>query len=78
MDMRRRHAVRGGFLALSLAALLALTFMGGEMLQIAMALPKAITGLFQGLLLFYLLTCDAFIHYPIRIRRAPKAVAGEA
>ena len=60
------------------AALLALTFMGGEMLQIAMALPKAITGLFQGLLLFYLLTCDAFIHYRIRIRRAPKAVAGEA
>ena len=48
------------------------------MLQIAMALPKAITGLFQGLLLFYLLTCDAFIHYRIRIRRAPKAVAGEA
>ena len=46
--------------------------------QFAMALPKAITGLFQGLLLFYLLTCDAFIHYRIRIRRAPKAVAGEA
>ncbi|WP_304641423.1 ABC transporter permease [Pseudomonas sp.] len=48
------------------SALLALTFMGGEMLQIAMNMPKAITGLFQGLLLFYLLTCDAFIHYRIR------------
>ena len=50
------------------SALLALTFMGGEMLQIAMNLPRAITGLFQGLLLFYLLTCDAFIHYRLRLR----------
>lgn len=56
------------------SALLALTFMGGEMLQIAMNLPKAITGLFQGLLLFYLLTCDAFIHYRLRLRR-PLAAA---
>lgn len=50
------------------SALLALTFMGGEMLQIGMNLPKAVTGLFQGLLLFYLLTCDAFIHYRLRWR----------
>ncbi|MGP4843011.1 ABC transporter permease [Marinobacter sp. 1Y8] len=48
------------------SALLALTFLGGEMMQIAMNLPKAMTGLFQGLLLFYLLTCDAFIHYRLR------------
>ena len=39
------------------------------MLQIAMNMPKAVTGLFQGLLLFYLLTCDAFIHYRIRLKR---------
>lgn len=50
------------------SALLALTYMGGEMLQIAMNLPKAITGLFQGLLLFYLLICDASIHYRVRWR----------
>ena len=48
------------------SALLALTFLGGEMMQIAMNLPKAITHLFQGLLLFFLLTCDAFIHYRVR------------
>lgn len=61
------------------SALLALTFMGGEMLQIAMNLPKAITGLFQGLLLFYLLACDAFIHYRVRWRRpAPATVAATA
>ncbi|WP_203143289.1 ABC transporter permease [Marinobacter mangrovi] len=51
------------------SALLALTFLGGEMMQIGMNLPKAMTGLFQGLLLFYLLTCDAFIHYRIRLTR---------
>ncbi|MFW5824763.1 MAG: ABC transporter permease [Marinobacter sp.] len=66
----RMHAL--GIIASS--ALLALTFIGGEMLQIAMNMPKAVTGLFQGLLLFYLLTCDAFIHYRIRLRR-PAQVA---
>ena len=42
------------------SALLALTFIGGEMLQIAMNMPKAVTGLFQGLLLFYLHDCCEF------------------
>ena len=60
----RMHAL--GIVAAS--ALLALTFLGGEMLQIAMNLPKAVTGLFQGLLLVFLLTCDAFIHYRLRWR----------
>ncbi|QSP95359.1 ABC transporter permease [Marinobacter salinisoli] len=61
----RMHAL--GIIAAS--ALLALTFLGGEMLQIAMNMPKAVTGLFQGLLLFYLLTCDALIHYRVRFKR---------
>ena len=51
------------------SALLALTFIGGELLQIAMNMPKAVTAMFQGMLLFYLLTCDAFIHYRIRWNR---------
>ncbi|BES69442.1 ABC transporter permease [Marinobacter nanhaiticus D15-8W] len=57
------------------SALLALTFLGGEMMQISMNLPKAMTGLFQGLLLFYLLTCDAFIHYRVRWIGSRPAVA---
>lgn len=65
----RMHGL--GIIAAS--ALLALTFLGGEMLQIAMGMPKAITGLFQGLLLFYLLTCDAFIHYRLRWKGARSA-----
>jgi len=76
----RMHAL--GIIAAS--ALLALTFIGGEMLQIAMNMPKAVTAMFQGMLLFYLLTCDAFIHYRIRFRRPlpaglsqPAAPAGQ-
>ena len=43
--------------------LLALTYMGGEMVQMDLSLPKSITGLFQGMLLFYLLACDFLIGY---------------
>lgn len=43
--------------------LLALTYMGGEMAQMDLSLPKSITGLFQGMLLFYLLACDFLIGY---------------
>ncbi|MDK2778346.1 MAG: ABC transporter permease [Pseudomonadota bacterium] len=45
--------------------LLALTFMGGEMVQIQLSLPKSLTGLFQGMLLFFLLAADLLISYRI-------------
>ena len=51
--------------------LLALTYMGGEMAQMDLGLPKSLTGLFQGMLLFYLLACDLLISY--RIVRKPTA-----
>jgi ABC-type uncharacterized transport system permease subunit len=50
--------------------LMALIFMGGELAQIDLGLPNAITGVFQGLLLFFLLACDVFIRY--RIVNVPK------
>ncbi|MFZ4652674.1 MAG: ABC transporter permease, partial [Rubrivivax sp.] len=35
-------------------------------------LPKSLTGVFQGLLLFLLLACDTLIHYRVRLSgRAP-------
>ncbi|MGD8176359.1 ABC transporter permease [Marinimicrobium sp. ARAG 43.8] len=43
--------------------LLGLTYLGGEMAQMDLSLPKSITGLFQGMLLFFLLGCDLLIHY---------------
>jgi len=42
--------------------------MGGEMAQISLGLPLALTGLFQGMLLFYLLACDVLITFRIRLK----------
>lgn len=56
--------------------LMALSFIGGEAAQIAMGLPKAITGVFQGMLLFFLLATDVLIRY--RIRVGAKKPAGGA
>jgi len=47
--------------------LMALSYLGGENAQINLNLPLAVTGVFQGLLLFLLLACDVLIHYRIRI-----------
>jgi len=55
--------------------LLALSYLGGENLQIEMGLPQAVTGVFQGMLLFYLLACDVMIHYRVRIGR-PRVIEG--
>jgi general nucleoside transport system permease protein len=52
--------------------LLALTYLGGEKAQIDLGMPNAVTGIFQGILLFYLLACDLLILYRIRVgQRAP-------
>ena len=48
------------------ALLMSLLYLGGESAQMQMALPSAITGLFQGLLLFYLLAADLFITFRVR------------
>ncbi|MEH6822288.1 MAG: ABC transporter permease [Motiliproteus sp.] len=50
--------------------LLALSYLGGETLQMEMGLPQAVTGVFQGMLLFFLLACDVLISYRIRFGRA--------
>ncbi len=48
------------------AILMSMFYIGGELAQSRMGLPKSITGVFQGLLLFALLTSDTLIHYRIR------------
>jgi ABC-type uncharacterized transport system permease subunit len=58
-------------LGIVLAALLmSLLYLGGESVQLGLQLPAAVTGLFQGLLLFYLLAADLFVDF--RVRRAPR------
>ena len=55
--------------------LVALSYLGGESAQITLNLPLAVTGVFQGMLLFFLLACDVLIHY--RIRPAASAALRE-
>jgi simple sugar transport system permease protein len=52
--------------------LMALTYLGGESAQITMNLPNAVTGVFQGMLLFFLLASDVLVRYRIRIRAAER------
>ena len=47
--------------------LVALSYLGGEAIQIELGLPLAVTGVFQGMLLFFLLGCDVLIRYRLRI-----------
>jgi simple sugar transport system permease protein len=46
--------------------LLALLYVGGEQVQQYMQLPSAISNVFQGMLLFFLLASDVFINFRLR------------
>jgi simple sugar transport system permease protein len=52
------------------SVLMSMFYIGGELAQSRMGLPKSITGVFQGLLLFTLLACDTLIYYRVRWRAA--------
>lgn len=47
---------------------MALFYIGGELAQTRLGVPAALTGVYQGLLLFFLLACDMLILYQIRWR----------
>jgi simple sugar transport system permease protein len=57
--------------------LMALLYLGGDYAQM-LGLPSSIGGLFQGLLLFFLLTTDVFITYRFRMDDARTRPVGEA
>jgi len=46
--------------------ILALTYLGGEAAQLSLGVSEKVTRLFQGLLLFFVLSCDTLILYKIR------------
>jgi general nucleoside transport system permease protein len=58
--------------------LMSLLYLGGEAAQMRLGLPSAVTGVFQGILLFYLLAADLFINFRMRWQgpaaRAPRPV----
>ena len=43
--------------------LMSMFYIGGELAQSRLGLPKSLTGVFQGLLLFSLLACDTMVNY---------------
>lgn len=51
------------------AILMSMFYIGGELAQSRLGLPKSITGVFQGLLLFMLLACDTLVAYRIKLQR---------
>lgn len=50
------------------ALLMSMFYIGGEMAQSRLGLTKALTGVFQGLLLFCLLACDTLMVYRLKWR----------
>lgn len=58
--------------------LMGLTYIGGESAQIAMSLPSAVTAVFQGMLLFFLLASDVLVNYRVRLGVHRPAAAAEA
>ncbi|NVP54610.1 ABC transporter permease [Mycoplana rhizolycopersici] len=46
---------------------LALTYVGGEAVQLTLTVSDKVTRVFQGLLLFFVLSCDTLILYKIRL-----------
>jgi simple sugar transport system permease protein len=46
--------------------LMSLLYLGGESAQIKLALPSAVTGLFQGTLLLFLLAADVLVNFRVR------------
>ena len=57
------------------AVLMSMFYIGGELAQSRLGLPKSITGVFQGLLLFALLACDTLLMYRLRWQGATRRAA---
>ena len=54
------------------AVLMSMFYIGGELAQSRLGLPRSLTGVFQGLLLFTLLACDTLMVY--RVRWVPQMI----
>jgi ABC-type uncharacterized transport system permease subunit len=52
------------------ALLMSMFYIGGELAQSRLGLPKSLTGVFQGLLLFNLLACDTLIAYRFKFPKS--------
>jgi len=55
------------------AFVMALFYIGGELAQSRLGLPSALTGVYQGLLLSFLLACDTLVGHRLQWRSAARA-----
>ena len=55
--------------------LVALSYIGGENAQVEVGVPQGVTGLFQGLLLFFLLASDFLVRYRVSFTSPRREVA---
>jgi simple sugar transport system permease protein len=60
------------------AVLLSMFLIGGELAQSRLGLPSALTGVFQGVLLFSLLACDTLIGHRLRFGTRASVAAARA
>ena len=71
----RLHPV-GVFIA---GLILAVTYVGGQVAQTVVHVPEATAGIFQSMMLFFILASDILVRYRLRIvRDAPRAATAEA
>ncbi len=57
---------------------MALSYIGGENAQVSAGLPTAATGVFQGMLLFFLLACEVLVRYRVRFTAGQATTAKPA
>lgn len=57
---------------------LAITYVGGQVAQTTVKIPNATAGIFQALMLFFILASDVLVRNRIRIVRSPKAAPAPA
>jgi general nucleoside transport system permease protein len=53
--------------------MLAVTYVGGQLAKISVHIPDATAGIFQAMMLFFILASDIFVRYRVRLVRTPKA-----
>jgi ABC-type uncharacterized transport system permease subunit len=54
---------------------LAVTFVGGQVAQTTVHIPNATAGIFQAMMLFFILASDIFVRYRLGVVRSPRAAA---
>jgi len=61
--------------ALIAGVMLAVTYVGGQLAKISVKIPDSTAGIFQAMMLFFILASDILVRYRVRMIRSPKTAA---